>query len=300
MNARFPTTAPTREVARRYYRERAVQGLSTGWRLDALTDLPYGVEAALRSPEGVAHRSVFVLEGQVGRGHLTRWFETRGASHPFVTSTRCPAMVSWLDRKGYDYSLVPAPTDPCYLAAEAFYGDGRARRSGRFFTAHVDEGLFVLDRLGAPMLARRAFCLHPLVQSDADLQTTLASALLDGLPADAVALAMEYRWRANAHLPKHTPKVPLVGPIEEIRLMLVADKIQNRKDFERYVRHHPEVPNRSRLDAYFREWFDVLGIDELEYRSIVDDIVARTLQSAATPVPILAAQKAAPAAIVAS
>ena len=101
---RFPATAATRAQARGYYLERAVQGLSSGWRLDALRDLPFGVEADLRAPDGTPHRSVYVLAEHAGQGHLTRWFADRGAEVRFVTADLCPAMRAWLDRRGiYTY-----------------------------------------------------------------------------------------------------------------------------------------------------------------------------------------------------
>ena len=72
--------------------------------------------------------------------------------------------------------------------------------------AHIDEGLIVLQRLGASLAAMRAFCIHPLLQADQDLHASLRpdSILLQSSPEPVVLiLALEYRASANAYLAKH-------------------------------------------------------------------------------------------------
>jgi hypothetical protein len=183
-------------------------------------------------------------------------------------------MRAWLDAKGIAYTLAPAPSDPCYLAIERTYGDRRASRSGRFYMDHIDEGMFLLTRIGAARETLQAFCLHALVQSDDDLRAHLRH--LDGLPSVPIALAMEYRHQANGHLSMHPPTVPDPGPLPEIAQMLVADKVQNRKDFEVYLRGR--VHNSDRLDAYFQEWFTALDISEEDYATWVTELSTRSLQ----------------------
>lgn len=46
--------------------------------------------------------------------------------------------------------------------------------------------------------------------------------------------------------------------------MLVADKVQNCKDFNLYVKDHSDTKNSDRLSAYFQEWLDVLGVSKAE------------------------------------
>ena len=59
-------------------------------------------------------------------------------------------------------------SDPHYLAICEFYGERRAKRSGVPYINHIDEGLIVLDAINASVHAKRAYCLHPIFQSDAD------------------------------------------------------------------------------------------------------------------------------------
>ena len=49
--------------------------------------------------------------------------------------------------------------------------------------------------------------------------------------------------------------------------MLIADKIQNRKDFELY--HKETHPRSAELDKYFRNWLQKLNIDESFYQEII-------------------------------
>jgi hypothetical protein len=161
-----------------------------------------------------------------------------------------------------------------YELIRRFYGERRARRSGVLLMNHIDEGLRILDALGASRVAKRAFCLHPLVQADEDLARAFEPGGFlrssEGLDAAAVALALEYRSVANEYLSKRE-----IGAIAEIRMsplgdvahMLVADKVQNRKDFERY--HAATHPRSRELAGYFENWLRRLGIGEERYRELV-------------------------------
>jgi len=117
---------------------------------------------------------------------------------------------------------------------------------------HIDEGLIVLDAIGAEEIAKRAYCLHPLLQDDENLK--------------AVFLAMEYRIVANSCLSHHVGVAPRASTIDAVNQMLIADKVQNRKDFEQ---HHKGVhPESERLSAYFANWLSELGISEERYQEL--------------------------------
>lgn len=148
-----------------------------------------------------------------------------------------------------------------YAAIAAHYGTRAARRSGVPYIEHIDAGLRILDAIGASELAKRAFCLHPFVQEDADL-----AAHGDQLPTDdmrVIVRVMEYRHIANATLSARAitsaADIPL-SPLPDVNAMLVADKVQNYRDF---LRHHAAThPRRDALDRYFRLWLERLGIDD--------------------------------------
>lgn len=158
-----------------------------------------------------------------------------------------------------------------YRAIAAWYGDRTARRSGVRLIAHIDEGLAILAHLGAGSQAMRAFCLHPLVQSDAEL--AVHGPRLAELSEDVVVvgLAFEYRNIANATLSTRAitraDEIPL-SPLADVNAMLMADKVQNRKDFLAY--HRGTHPRSDALDRYFTLWLERLGIGEDRYRELAN------------------------------
>jgi hypothetical protein len=146
----------------------------------------------------------------------------------------------------------------------AYYGERRARRSGVKLMQHIEEGLVLLDALGASEAAKDAFCVHPIVQADADG--------LRGQPLDprVVTLALEYRTIAGEALSTRAiarPEDIRLSTMPEVNLMLVADKVQNRKDFEKH--HATTHPRADALARYFRLWLARLGIDEARYHELV-------------------------------
>lgn len=165
----------------------------------------------------------------------------------------------------YEYDLI-----------QEFYGKQKAKRSKVPYMNHIDEGIIVIDQLGNTMgsenmftLAALAFCLHPIVQSDKDLEESFKEDLLTNVDVETVMLAMEYRSVANEYLSKR-----VISDVSEIRLspilpvnvMLVADKVQNRKDFELY--HKGKHERSAELDQYFKNWLQRLGISEGWYQEL--------------------------------
>ena len=79
---------------------------------------------------------------------------------------------------------------------------------------------------------------------------------------------MEYRWVANSYLSKNTIDDFVGFTCEEVKQMLIADKVQNYKDF---LLHHKETHQRSdQLNEYFNNWFDLLKINYNDYCNIIE------------------------------
>lgn len=152
-----------------------------------------------------------------------------------------------------------------YKLISKFYGKKVAARSKVPLINHINEGLEILEAIGASKASALGFCLHPLVQDKKQLKKTLDDDLLISCSFEAINAAFEYRYIANAYLCEastdgwNTDKLHnLLSPIcDTIRDMLIADKIQNRKDFLLY---HATTHSRApQLLWYFNNWIDFLS-----------------------------------------
>lgn len=151
----------------------------------------------------------------------------------------------------HEYRVLPE-----YELISTFYGDKTAKRSGVPLMNHIDEGLAILTALDASLDALRAFCLHPIVQNNEPIDVSWSMGFV---------LASEYRDKANAYLcrpendwidsTEHVLRV--VGiPSRQCQLMLLADKVQNQKDFNI---HHKDYHTRGHeLTKYFNIWIQYL------------------------------------------
>lgn len=156
-----------------------------------------------------------------------------------------------------------------YDLIRQYYGNKKAQRSGVYLINHINEGLVILDAIQVSDVAKKAYCLHPMLQNDADL---LQHYTLDWAKVHPQALlaVMEYRSIANDYLSGRQ-----IGAITEIRLsplqdvndMLIADKVQNHKDFVLY--HKQTHPHSAQLEKYFHNWLTRLEVSPAQYQALV-------------------------------
>jgi hypothetical protein len=162
-----------------------------------------------------------------------------------------------------------------YRLIRESYAGKVARRSGVAYLNHVHEGVYVLVRTtGWRERVVGAYCVHPIFQSDRWLAQVLEGGIdVSGLRREEVVLAMEYRRVANAYVSTMRPRGVegiALSPVEEVNAMLVADKVQNKKDFMRHV--YKRVGRGSyeraseRYVAYFDSWLERLGVSAEMYR----------------------------------
>jgi hypothetical protein len=167
---------------------------------------------------------------------------------------------------------------PEFKAVKIFYGEKKAKRSQVPLIKHICEGLIILDAIGASKDAMKAYCLHPLFQTDKELSVEGAKFIKTFTVNPEVLMnVLEYRYQANSWLSEkvqfdYTDALvlngkPTPGPLVDVRDMLIADKVQNRKDFLIY--HAESHPRWKELDIYFKEWLKVLNISEAKYESLV-------------------------------
>lgn len=150
-----------------------------------------------------------------------------------------------------------------YTAIKEHYGDKRAERSKQPYIKHIDEGLVVLNVFGATRDTMKAWCLHPLFQIDAAFLKSAVDVPTDSVRA--VMFATEYRAVANACLPDSFENgvLPRTSPLEEVNMMLVADKVQNYNDVLKYQKFDPRF---GKLCGYFDEWLRVLRISSASFQ----------------------------------
>ena len=144
-----------------------------------------------------------------------------------------------------------------YKLVQQYYGDKRTESYGVPLIYHIDEGGYILDYIGASDIVKDAYYLHPLLQSDEEFNKNL-SMNFGSISTESIILAIEYRRVANSYLSTMS-KSSFVGfPNQDIKDMLLADKVQNYKDFMKY---HKTTHKRSvELEQYFLNWFELLDV----------------------------------------
>jgi hypothetical protein len=145
-----------------------------------------------------------------------------------------------------------------YNTIKQFYGNAVAERSRVPLINHINESLMILDSCGADSVAKKAFCLHPIIQNKEKGVTVKST-------TDFIYLCQEYSEKANSYLCK--PETDYITTVEDVHkvvkgmseqclLMLLADKLQNHKDF---VIYHKKTHARSEnLNRYFNLWIEYL------------------------------------------
>lgn len=157
-----------------------------------------------------------------------------------------------------------------YRLIHSYYTGKTAERSGVKLINHIDEGLMILNYIGASEIAQRAFCIHPLLQGDTDLKKNIFDSKMKLVDACVLITAMEYRRVANNYLSHRTIqclKDIELSPLKDVNDMLIADKVQNFKDFEL---HHKATHERSsELTEYFNNWIRKLGVDYESLKKVI-------------------------------
>ena len=145
-----------------------------------------------------------------------------------------------------------------YRIISEYYGDKRTIRSKVPLINHINEGLDILDKLGSSDIVKDAYCLHPILQGDKDFVKN-KSMNFKGVDTQSIILAVEYRRVANSYL-SHMSVSNFVGfSCDEVKEMLIADKVQNYKDFMKY--HYGTHDRSQELYYYFHTWFGLLEIN---------------------------------------
>jgi len=159
-----------------------------------------------------------------------------------------------------------------YMDILAYYNTRTAKRSGVPLMNHINEGLIILNSLGCAEDTMLAFCVHPLFQEDEELKRSVLLGVQYDYSPNVLLLVMEYRNQANQWLSEKvaTKTTPASGPLTKVRDMLIADKVQNYKDFLLY--HKLTHPRSMQLTLYFQMWLEHLGVSNTQFKELCDEI----------------------------
>lgn len=260
---RFNPDCKTIEEAKEYYINRAIQMLYHGYTLrQLLTVNKQIVRAIFVDSLGKEYQSLYILSDFKNQGLYTKYLEP---NVPVITKYDCN-IEEYLIKKNIehvfcddDYNL-----EIEYAMINKMYGDQKSKRSGVYLMNHIDEGVYILKKIGANLDAIRGYIVHPIFQDDNSFKE-----LNDQLDAyrhmgvRTIVNAIEYRNIANAYLSSRSIKSIdeiALSPLKDVNDMLIADKIQNYKDFMLY--HYGKHPRTKELYEYFHNWFKRLGLKE--------------------------------------
>lgn len=256
-DCRFNYDATTVIDAAEYMLARAKQLLRLEYKLQNMQAFEWGVTAYFTKNEET-FQSIYVLEQYREKGIYKNSITTK-----ILTSKEC-GIEKYLQNNNIPYvceSLTPFAE---YQIISNFYKNKRAKRSGVFLMNHIDEGLYILEKIKASEIAKKAYCLHPILQSDDALLENYN--LLNNLNAQVLISCMEYRSVANGYLSKReieSIEDIRLSPLKDVNDMLIADKIQNKKDFELY--HKKTHDRTNELDIYFNNWLQRLNVSRNFY-----------------------------------
>ena len=277
---RFNMDANNYEEVKFYYVNRTEQMLRNNVDFYSLTEMEWGCCACFKFPEtNEFYYSVYVFESKRGNGHFSNWLKNN-PEKTILTMADCN-LESILKKKNHPYICsYPEHTKwKEYEIISEYYGSHCAERTKVLYINHIEEGLYIMNHFKFSDIAQKAYILHPIFQTDDDIAIAWKRIhkpddKLSSIDPKIIYLAIEYRNVANRYLSFANPhENPKLSPIQEVNEMLIADKIQNRKDFEIY--HLGSHPRSDRLDEYFKQWLSVLNISEEQYTLIASNITSR-------------------------
>lgn len=250
MSEYLPKNATTREEVSQYYK---VRELEFGIPLESIVRGRKGEFVAYFADGSI---SVYLPPDLRGCGVLRKY-----KGHVISTTRDC-GIQDALSHMGLYHQLLGTWCDyPEYKIIKDFYGDRKAARSGEYLMWHITKGCHYLEKLGASEEAIKAFMLHPIYQSDTDYNANKTKLLKDCQgDLDVLLLVLEYRKVANGFLCNVftdgwcRAEIEQAAPFtsKDMALMLLADKLQNREDFNKY--HRDTHVRGPQLHIYFEKW----------------------------------------------
>lgn len=211
---------------------------------------------------------IFIEPAHRGKGFYEVIYNNYFSNYTVLTFSDCH-INNFLATKKIPHYLYPTQYSIAYDMIMKYYGTKKAHRSQVNLMNHIEEGIVLLQQMGCDSDTIDAYCLHPILQSDNELIMNYHSENFNCVNARTLILAMEYRKTANAYLSQRIIEsindIEL-SPLPEVNQMLIADKIQNYKDFVKYHKHSHQ--RSKELQEYFENWMKKLQAERFHYQFI--------------------------------
>ena len=267
MKKRLKLNASTEEEAKCYFTTRTLQLLKYDVWFKYFNNYEGAVVAIYRY-KNQDYQAIYILEPYRNKNLYEEIYKKTNL--PIITSDEC-GIKDYLNYKEIPFISFILEDSEHYKLIQKYYNDRVAKRSQVFLMNHIDEGLAILHWIGASESAKRAYCLHPLLQADEDLKKNIGVLLNnDKITSEDWVNVIEYRSVANEYLSKKEIRnfnIIRLSPLKDVNDMLIADKIQNYKDFEIY--HKESHERATELYNYYNNWLRELGIVECTYYDYV-------------------------------
>ena len=267
---RFEEDSNSPKVAQFYLQNRAKQLLQFAYTLQKIETRPFGLIAHFQY-QNSSFLYPYIYSHHKTDANAYQYLKTETKPIILVVGD---TQIALMNSHHLPFKLIAGTLNSkAYQKISEFYGDRKANRSQVFLMNHIDEGLAILQWVGADEFAKQAFCLHPILQNDNDFAANWEMDF-QGIHSKVLILCMEYRKVANAYLStrsiKSIEEISL-SPTLQVNQMLTADKIQNYKDFLIY---HKKSHIRSvELEQYFKNWLDKLEIIEEQFLSYKNQLL---------------------------
>ena len=160
--------AKTFETARLYMDYRALQLRTLGYKKTDESILgDYGI-VYIFEKDGQEYFGLYVLYQHRNQGYYQSYAKNMAKNDSKVITLKDCDLEDYLTKKEIPH--VCEDFSPEYKVIERYYGDKIAERSKVMLMNHINEGLLILDAIEASEQAKKAYCLHPILQSDSDLK----------------------------------------------------------------------------------------------------------------------------------
>lgn len=259
-----------------YIKNRATQLLRFGAKLIEIQKYKEAVVGIFEYKKST-YQSIYILKSFRKNNHFQK---IHSLNKMPILVCREDKIEDFLKNKGYDYKLIVVEDSNPYVTISKYLGDEVTWKSKKFKMDHIDEGLAIMEIRNASKYAKSAFCLHPMMQDDCDLRKHRSGkglSLPDSMvPMRVLINVMDFRSVANEYKLFSYPRKKIKSvydirksPLKDVDEMLIADKVQDRKDFEVYGVYGDEKDHAE----YFKNWLERLDIKDVDYKKYKESLI---------------------------